>query len=128
MKLNVQESKETKLFKSYISQKFFNAINSLVPKGEVKDFWVDTSLYPFIFFIPDIIETIKSEKTLQVVFLDSLNPQGYQFNTSRILVLVSGDPPSLRRAFAKLEGVIEKANKEHKVLVYFWIVLGCFMF
>jgi hypothetical protein len=121
MKLSVPESKETRLFKSYISQKFFNACNSLVPQSEVKDFWLDTTLYPFIFFIPDIIETIKREKNFKVVFMDTLNPNLYQFSNQKIMVLVSSDPRSLKNVFSKLEQIIDKATKELKVRLG-WII------
>lgn len=115
MKVNIPESKESKLFKSYIAQKFFNACNSLVPQSEVKDFWLDTSLYPFIFFISDIFEKIKEVKTFKLVFTDTLDASTYQLSNSKILVLVSSDPQSLQKVFSKLETITDKALKKHKV-------------
>jgi hypothetical protein len=119
MKVNIPESKESKLFKSYIAQKFFNACNSLVPQSEVKDFWLDTSLYPFVFFISDIFEKIKKEKNFKLVFTDTMDPQGYQLSNSKIIVLVSSDAKNLRNIFAKLEVITNKALKEHKV---YWVI------
>ena len=115
MNTNLGESKETSLFKSYMAQKFFNACNTLVPQNEKKDLWLDSALHPFIFFVPEILQTIMKEKKFELVFTDSFKVKDYALTNAKIIVLVSSSTNSLKALFEKLEKVSDMATENQKV-------------
>ena len=119
----VKESPETKMFKSYISQKFFNVCNSMGAQNDVNELWIDYSLYPFIFFISEIYETIKREKKFELVFTNTIKPEEYNFTNSNIFVLTSNCSSELKNIFSIMKQISDKAQiKKKSIKIFFFFI------